>query len=153
MISRRQTVQAVHTALTTATGRPAGIGAVPFDQNGSTLPPPYYVIDLITFTTSGAPYADLNEDAYAVVQIRTVSGPSDGAARGTAPQAQLWADRAAAALLGRDPDTGAWTTPITVPGAAVISRALDTDMGESSDASAAIVSYDQRIRLHLTPAT
>lgn len=143
MISRLKVAQAVASAVTTGTGKPAGLGTIP-QVSGKDATPPYYVITVVGHTIDGPPLADQGDDASTVIQVTAVTTGHD--------QAQLWADRATTALLGRDAG-GAWTQPITVTGAKVTARSLEVDLGEDADPAAAIVSYSLRIRLDLTAAT
>lgn len=143
MIARLKVAQAVVAALVAGTGRPAAIGTIPKDPQGRDVAAPYFVVTVVGHTITGAPYADLSESASTVIQVTAVTTAHD--------QAQLWADRATATLLGRGP-AGAWSQPLTVPDSRVMCRELEADMGEDADAGAAIVSYSLRIRLDLTAA-
>lgn len=140
MIDRREVLAGAVTMLTDAQEKPVGSGRIP-DGNP---PPPYYVLGFVGHAVDGAPYSDLNEDASTVIQITCIAQQTDQA---------LWlADKASRAFLERDPATGQWLHPITVAGADVYCREVDSEPGDTSDPSAAIVSYVLRIRLDLTSA-
>lgn len=151
MIDRLPVTIALSTMLATATSFPVGRGRMP---TGVTKPP-YYVLYSITATPSGAPMTDLNEDASFVYQLTAISGPDPTRPNsfGTADQTELMADRARTAILGRDPATGLWLHPLTVPGAKVYGRSPDdTEPGGTSEPNDAIMNYVQRFRLDLTSA-
>jgi hypothetical protein len=140
MIDRLAVLTAGAAMLTTAVDRPVGEGRIP-DGNPD---PPYYVLDLVGHRPDGAPYSDLNEDSSTVLQVKCVAEQLDQA---------LWlADKASRAFIERDQSTGQWLNDIPVPGAKVFCRAVDSEPGDTSDPSAAIVSYVLRIRLDLTSA-
>ncbi|MEU1078527.1 MULTISPECIES: hypothetical protein [unclassified Streptomyces] len=146
MISRRLVTTALAALLTSATGKPVGRGRLPDAK------PPYYLLYYIDMTLSGAPFADMNEDASFVYQVTNVSGPDPDVpgSYGTQDQEEWLADKAREAVLGRDPATGLWLHTLTVPGARCISRSLEIEPGESSDPTDAIISSVQRFRLNLT---
>ncbi|MGW5529385.1 hypothetical protein [Streptomyces xanthochromogenes] len=146
MIARGAFTTALATLLATASGKPVGRGRTPGG------PPPYYLLTFIDQSVSGAPLADLNEDASLVYQVTCVSGPDPARAGTTGSQEQVdWlADRARAAILGRNPDTGQWVNALTVPGMRVMSRELELEPGESSDPADAIMSSVIRFRFDLT---
>lgn len=149
MISRRPVTMALSALLTSATGLPVGRGALPPGQD-----PPYYVLRLVDHSTSGAPLADDNEDASLVYQVDSISGPDPdiSGSTGSEDQAEWMADKARQILLGRDPVTGLWLHALTVPGAKVIRRSLETEPGGTNDPADAIIHGVQRFRLDLTPA-
>ncbi|MGS2592122.1 hypothetical protein [Streptomyces hebeiensis] len=146
MIARLPVTTALAELVTTATGFPVGRGQKPSQD------PPYYLLHSIHAQVSGAPFADRGEDSSLVYQLTAVSGPDPArpGSYGVADQAELMADRARTAILGRDPTTGRWLHDLTVPGARVIGRNLDVEAGAASDASDGIMSYALRIRLDLT---
>lgn len=148
MIARRLVTAAASGLLVSATGRPVGLGRMPQSA------PPYYLLYSLDTTVGGAPFADLLEDISLVYQLTTVSGPDPAlpASAGTLEQAELWADKARTAFLGRDPATGLWLHPMTVAGAKVMRRELEAEPGGTSDPSDGIISYVQRFRFDLTPA-
>ncbi|MFE4915803.1 hypothetical protein ACFRCX_30325 [Streptomyces sp. NPDC056652] len=148
MIARLPVTLALSALITTATGFLVGRGRQP--TAGAT--PPYYLLYSITADLAGAPFSDRNEDATYLYQVTAVSGPDPTKpdSYGVADQAELMADRARTAILGRDPATGLWLHELTVPGARVIGRSLDIEAGGTSDPSDAIMSYVQRFRLDLT---
>ncbi|WP_097964954.1 hypothetical protein [Streptomyces sp. or20] len=149
MIARLPVTMALSALLASATNLPVGRGSKPLNAA-----PPYFLLHAMPAALSGAPLADENEDASLVYQVTSVSGPdpSKQDSRGVADQAEWMADKARTAILGRDPATGLWLRPLTIPGANVIGRSLDTEPGGSSDPADAIMSYVQRFRFDLTPA-
>jgi len=149
MIERRLVTTAVAAMLAAASGKPVGRGSIPPGAE-----PPYYLLTVISTATSGAPLADESEDLRVVYQVTAVSGPapSTPGSYAVADQAEWLADKARAAFLARDPNTGQWLHPITVTGARVIARSLDIEPGGSRDDSDAIIDNVQRFRLDLTPA-
>lgn len=141
MINRRAVLTGAAQALAQNTDRAVGKGKRPDGDPEF----PYYVMHLIDHTLDGAPLTDENEDAGVILQITCIAEQLDQA---------LWAaDRATLALLGRDPTTGLWLYEIPVEGAKVWKRASEAEPGDTSDPSAAIVSYVLRIRLDLTTVT
>lgn len=150
MIARLPVTIALSALLASATGFPVGRGRKPIDAAS----PPYYILYSLPTTLSGAPLADENEDASFVYQITSVSGPdpSKPESFGLADQAELMGDKARAAVLGRDPETGLWLNELTVPGAKVFGRSLDTEPGGTSEPNDAIMIYVQRVQIDLTPA-
>ncbi|MFD8470409.1 hypothetical protein ACFV10_35490, partial [Streptomyces cyaneofuscatus] len=124
MISRLPVTMALSAVLASATKFPVGHGRKPANAI-----PPYYLLYAITAQTSGAPFADMNEDISLVYQVTSVSGPNPDKpnSHGVADQVELMADAARTAFLGRSPATGLWLNTITVPGARVIGRSLDTE--------------------------
>lgn len=151
MIDKRPVTNAFATMLATATSLSVGRGKMP-----TTVPRPHYYYVLYSLTTdlSGPELADLNEDLSLVYQVTSVSGPDpdEPDSAGTVDQAEWLADKARKAVLGRDPNTGLWLHTLTVTGAKVMTRALDTEPGGTNDPADAIISYVQRFRLGLTPA-
>ncbi|MFF6903510.1 hypothetical protein [Streptomyces hydrogenans] len=149
MIERREVTHAVAAALAAGSGKPVGRGAIP--PGGE---PPYYLLVAVSTTLSGPPLADENPDMSVVYQVTAVTGPapSTPGSYAVAEQAEWMADKARTVLLGRDPNTGQWLHPITVTGATVYGRHLDTEPGGSSDPSDAIIDNVQRFRFDLTPA-
>ncbi|MEU8469594.1 hypothetical protein AB0F30_17000 [Streptomyces sp. NPDC029006] len=147
MIRRRAVTAAVKTLLE-STGRPVGLGRMP------QAPPPYFILYSVDTSVSGAPFADDNEDLSVVYQVTTVTGPDPTvqSSTGALDQAELWADKAREAILRRDPTTGLWVSALTVAGARVMCRELETEPGGTSDPSDGIISYVQRFRFDLTPA-
>ncbi|RSN55616.1 hypothetical protein DMH12_15480 [Streptomyces sp. WAC 04229] len=154
MISKRLVTDWVETTLATASGRPVGDGRKP----SSGAAPPYYLLYSVDTNLSGAPLADLNEDGSFVYQITSVSGPDPQNPRSTADLDQLeWmADKARTVFLGRDPATGLWLHPMTVPGVSCMTRTLEAEPGGipggTSEQEAGIMTYVQRFRFHLTTA-
>ena len=146
MISRRLVTNAAVAALTSGSGKPVGRGRLPEAK------PPYYVLYVVDYSVSGAPLADLSEDASVVLQVTSVSGPdpADPGSYGTQEQQEWLTDTAREVFLGRDPVTGLWLHDLTVPGARVISRSLEIEPGEASAPPDAIMSAVQRFRLGLT---
>lgn len=149
MIDRLPVTKAVTAMLAAASGKPVGRGAIPLG-----VEPPYYLLTVVSTTPSGAPLADESEDLSVVYQVTAVTGPapSNAGSYAVADQAEWLADRARKAFLARDPDTGQWLHPITVPGARVYARSLDIEPGGSRDDSDAIIDNVQRFRLDLTSA-
>ncbi|MEU9703108.1 hypothetical protein [Streptomyces sp. NPDC047981] len=149
MIERREVTNAVLAMLTAATGMPVGRGRLP--QNPGTR---YYVVHALDATLSGPPLADLNEDLTVIFQVDSVSAPdpTKPGSSGSAEQAEWLADRARAAFLGRSRLSGQWTHPISVSGAVVMARSLDSEPGGTNDPADAIMNFVQRFRLDLTPA-
>lgn len=152
MILKRLVTDWVETTLAAASGMPVGRGRAP----ASGKAPPYYLLYSVDTSVSGAPFADLNEQASAVYQITSVSGPDPTIAQSTADLDQLeWmADKARTTFLGRDPATGLWLHPMTVPGTSCMTRSLDVEWGAvpggTSEQEAAIMTYVQRFRFNLT---
>lgn len=152
MIEKRLVTNALATLLGTATALPVGKGSIPRATSGFKAPP-YYVLAVVDVSVSGAPYPDAHEDMSIVYQLTSVSGPVPGQSGtyGTLEQTEGMADKARAALIGRSP-TGAWAQPLTVPGASVICRELETEPGATNDPADGIISYVQRFRFDLTAA-
>lgn len=149
MIDRLPVTMALSALLASATNLPVGRGSKP-----PSITPPYFLLYAMPATLSGAPLADEHEDASFIYQVTTVSGPDPTKpdSRGVADQAEWMADRARKAFLGRDPATGLWLHPLTIPGAKVTARSLDVEAGGTNDPADAIMSYVQRFRFDLTPA-
>jgi hypothetical protein len=153
MIPKRLVTAWVVDTLEAASGMPVGRGHKPGDRN-----PPFYLLYSVDTNVDGAPYTDLNEDASLVYQITSVSGPDPEIPESTADLTQLeWmADKARSTFLGRDPITGLWLHPLTVPGVSCMARRLDVEWGGqpggTSEQEAAIMTYVQRFRFDLTPA-
>ncbi|MGW5689793.1 hypothetical protein ACWEWX_02180 [Streptomyces asiaticus] len=152
MIEKRLVTNALAALLGTATTLPVGKGSIPRTSSGFKAPP-YYVLAVVDVSVSGAPYPDVHEDMSIVYQITSVSGPVPGQSGtyGTLEQAEGMADKAREALIGRGP-AGAWAHPLTVPGASVICRELETEPGATNDPADGIISYVQRFRFELTAA-
>lgn len=154
MIEKRLVTNWVETTLATASNMPVGQGRAPVTGQA----PPFHLLYSVDTSLSGAPYADLNEDASFVYQITHVSGPDPNVAQSTADSDQLeWmADTARKAFLGRDPDTGLWLHPMAIDGISCMSRSLEVEWGQqpggTSEQEAAIMTYVQRFRFNLTPA-
>ncbi|MGV9891737.1 hypothetical protein [Streptomyces sp. NPDC003395] len=148
MIDRRTVTTALAALLTSATGKPVGQGRMPDAQ------PPYYLLYSVDTTVFGAPFADDNEDLSVVYQLTSVSGPDPArpGSTGSLEQAEWLADKARRAILGRDPGTGQWTSPLALPGVRVMCRELETEPGGTNDPADGIISYVQRFRFDLTPA-
>ena len=148
MIDKRKVTAALAALLETATEKPVGKGRMPQAD------PPYYILYSLDATVSGAPLADDNEDLSVVYQITSVSGPDETvqSSAGLLDQAEWLADKARQAILRRDASTGLWVSALTVPGAKIMCRELETEPGGTSDPSDAIISYVQRFRFDLTPA-
>ncbi|QBJ94423.1 hypothetical protein D0Z67_29065 (plasmid) [Streptomyces seoulensis] len=149
MISRLAASRAVAALLAEATGLPVGRGHAP---NGAQAP--YYLLYSVDTSLSGAPFADLNEDALTVYQVTSVSGPDPTvlSSAGLEDQAEWMADKARQAFLLRDSVTGRWRYPLTVPGYRDMARTLDTEPGGTSDPADGIISYVQRFSIAWTPA-
>ncbi|MFE7547100.1 hypothetical protein [Streptomyces gardneri] len=149
MIDRLPVNKAVAAMLAAASGKPVGRGAIPLGAE-----PPYYLLTVVSTAVSGAPLADESEELSIVYQVTSVTGPapSNAGSHAVADQAEWLADKARAAFLARDPNTGQWLHPIAVAGARVYGRSLDTEPGGSRDDSDAIIDNVQRFRLDLTPA-
>lgn len=154
MIQKRLVTDWVETTLTTASGMPVGRSRQPTDGKA----PPFYLLYSVDTNVFGAPLADLNEDASFVYQITSVSGPDPNVPQSTADLDQLeWmADKARSVFLGRNPTTGQWQYPFTVPGVSCMTRSLEVEWGGqpggTSEQEAAIMTYVQRFRFNLTPA-
>lgn len=148
MIDRRKVTAALAALLTAETGMPVGQGRMPKAN------PPYYLLYSVDTSVSGAPFADESEDISFVYQVTSVSGPDPAkpSSAGSLDQAEWLADKARAAILRRDPVSGQWAAAITIPGARVMGRALETEPGATSDPNDGIISYVQRFRFDLTPA-
>ncbi|WP_448333490.1 hypothetical protein [Streptomyces sp. DSM 41534] len=148
MIEKRLVTNALASLLGAATALPVGRSAMPSSS------PPYYVLTPVDVSTSGAPYADANEDMSLVYQVICVSGPAADrpGSTGTLEQAEGMADKARTAILGRNPVTGQWLHPLSVTDASVMCRELETEPGATSDPADGIISYVQRFRLDLTAA-
>ncbi|MFG2677053.1 hypothetical protein [Streptomyces sp. NPDC048445] len=146
MIARLPVTMALSALLASATGFPVGRGRKPLAD------PPYYLLHSVTAVYSGAPFSDLHEDTALIYQVTPVSGPDPDVpdSHGVADQAELMADLARKAVLGRDPVTGLWLHALAIPDANVIGRSPDAEPGGSSDPTDAIMSYVQRFRLDLT---
>ncbi|MEU6979569.1 hypothetical protein [Streptomyces sp. NPDC046371] len=149
MIERRTVTTAIITLLTEATGLPVGRGRAPA---GAGLR--YYVLYALDTAVSGPPLADEHEDMTVIYQVTSVSAPDPAkpGSAGSAEQAEWLADKARTAFLARNPATGTWMHDLPLPGAVVMSRALDTEPGGTNDPADAIMSYVQRFRFTLTPA-
>lgn len=152
MIEKRLITQWLVATLEAASGLPVGQGRQPTDGS----PPPYYLVYSVDTGLSGAPLADRNEQASLVYQITSVSGPDPDIAESTADlsQTEWMADKARAAFLGRDPSTGLWLRPFTVPDVSCMTRSLEVEWGQqpggTSEQESAIMTYVQRFRFNLT---
>lgn len=152
MIEKRLVTNWVVETLSTASGKPVGRGRQPSGVDD----PPYYLVYSVDTSVSGAPFADRSEQASLVYQVTSVSGPDLDVAQSTATQEQTeWlADKARTAILGRDPATGLWLHPFTVPGISCMTRTLETEWGGgpggTPEQEAAIMTYAQRFRFGLT---
>lgn len=149
MIQRGPVTMALSALLASQSGLPVGRGSMP-----ATAGQRYYILRLVDHSTSGAPLADDNEDASLVYQLTAVSGPDPekpGSA-GSEDQIEWMADKARGIFLGRDPGTGQWLHAITVPGATVYCRELETEPGGTNDPGDASIAGVQRFRFDLTPA-
>ncbi|MGW2850173.1 hypothetical protein [Streptomyces sp. NPDC001274] len=148
MISRRPVTAALAALLTSATALPVGRGRMPDAK------PPYYLLYSLDTGLDGPSLADAHDDISFVYQVTSVSGPDPArpGSAGTLDQAELLADNARTAILGRDPVTGLWLHPLDIPDINVMSRALDVEPGATTDPTDGIISYVQRFRLDLTPA-
>lgn len=156
MIDRRPVTTAVAAMLATASGMPVGRGRIPRSTADPTklVDPPYYVLYLVDAALGGAPLADDNEDLTLIYQVTSVSGPNpaEPGSSGTTDQTEWMADKARKAFLARDPGTGLWVNTLTVAGAKVTGRRLDTEPGGTNDPADAIISYVQRFGIDLTSA-
>jgi hypothetical protein len=143
VIDTRTVTDSLTELLATATEQAVGKGRRP--DNAARLAH-YYIVYFITRTTTGAPFSDLNEDAELTYQVTSVSGPDpdDPTSFGTQNQLQWLDDAARRAVLGRNPATGAWLHPMTIPGARVTGRRAAGEQGESPDPGDAIMSSAQR---------
>lgn len=152
MIQRRLVTNWVAATLSAAAGMPVGESRAPT----SGAAPPYYLLYSVDTQVSGAPFTDLSEDGSFVYQITSVSGPDPHVPQSTADLDQLeWmADKARSTFLGRDPATGLWVHPLTVPGLSCMTRSLDVEWGAqpggTTEQEAAIMTYVQRFRFRLT---
>ncbi|MEU6016969.1 hypothetical protein ABZ826_23840 [Streptomyces sp. NPDC047515] len=148
MIPRHPVTAALAALLTSATSLPVGRGRMPDAK------PPYYLLYSLDTGLDGPPLADTHDDISLVYQVTSVSGPDPArpASAGTLDQAELLADKARTAILGRDPVTGLWLHPLTILGVKVMARALDVEPGATNDPQDGIISYVQRFRFDLTPA-
>lgn len=149
MIPRLPVTMALSALLASATNLPVGRGRAPANTT-----PPYYLLYALPAEVYGAPFSDEHEDASFVYQVTSVSGPDPTKpdSYGVADQAEWMGDEARTAILGRDPATGLWLRTLTIPGAAIMGRSLDTEPGATNDPADAIMGYVQRFRLDLTPA-
>ncbi|MFD9721015.1 hypothetical protein [Streptomyces sp. NPDC059076] len=147
MIERLPFTLALASMVENATRWKVGRGRMPVNTD-----PPYYLLYSIAATRSGAPFADLNEDADFVYQFTCVSGPDPDrpGSYGIADQTELMADDLNKAILGRDPTTGLWLHPITAPGVTVMSRRSDVEAGGTSEPADAIMGYALRYGFGLT---
>jgi hypothetical protein len=156
MLERRLVTDQVAEILTAASGKPVGRARIPTAADGVTpVEPPYYLLYAMDAAVDGAPFADESEDATVVYQVTSVSGPDPDVPNSTGDQSQAeWlADKARTGLLGRNPATGAWLHPLTVPGYQCMGRGLDTEPGAVATPGDGIISYVQRFRFDLTPQT
>lgn len=153
MIDQRKATDALLALIQEATGMPCGDVQIPAAGTGP-APPPYYLLHTIANTLSGAPLADLNEDASIVYQVTCVSGPDPAKpnSRGAREQAEWMAGKVRSAVLGRDPDSLEWLHDLAVPGAKVMGRGPEAEAGVTNDPGDAIISYVLRFRIDLTAA-
>lgn len=149
MIPSRPVTTALAAMLAAGTGKPVGKGRHPAGN-----PTAYYVLWRIDRQTTGAPLADLNEDATLIYQITAVSAPDPTVpdSYGTQEQLEWLEDKAREVILGRDPDTGAWLHDLTVSGFKVTGRRTDIEAGGTSDPSDGIMSSASRFAFDLTSA-
>ncbi|MCX5206748.1 hypothetical protein OG897_35755 [Streptomyces sp. NBC_00237] len=141
MIDRSPMNRAVQELLAKVTGKPCGLGALPL-AGGKPAPLPYTVLYPLGGSVSGAPLADLGEDAVFVYQVTAVGARTD--------QAEWLADKVRRAILGRT-STGAWANGLGVPGVDVWARDLDADAGtDDTGASDGVVTSSQRYRISAT---
>ncbi|MFJ2279224.1 hypothetical protein ACIOEZ_34310 [Streptomyces sp. NPDC087866] len=149
MIDRQPVSKALAALLATASGRPVGRGKKPASAGQH-----YYVLYALDTTIGGSPLADLGEDLSPVYQVTSVSGPDPArpGSTGDPDQVEWMADKARQTFLGRDPGTGLWLHPLTLPGISVMGRSLDIEAGGTNDPTDGIISYVQRFRFDLTPA-
>ncbi|WP_432185499.1 hypothetical protein [Streptomyces tendae] len=147
MIRTRPFTDAVAAALAAGTGKPIGKGRRPDGK-----PLDYYILWRIDRQTGGAPFSDLNEDATLIYQITCVSAPDPTKPGSFGSQAQLeWLeDKARDVILGRDPATGLWLHPLTVPGIKVMARRPDIEAGGTPDPADGIMSSASRFAFDLT---
>lgn len=153
MLMRRPFTDALLALITSGTGKPCGDTQIP-DAGAGLADPPYYLLYPMPATLSGAPYADLNEDATWVYQLTAVSGPDPDVpnSRPARAQAEWMADKARAVVLDRNPVSGLWLHPISVPGLSVMARAMEAEPGVTNDPADAIISYVQRFAFQVTAA-
>lgn len=149
MIDRQPVSKALAALLASVSGRPVGRGKKPPNAGQH-----YYVLYSLDTAIDGAPLTDMGEDLSPVYQVTSVSGPdpSKPGSVGDPDQVEWMADKARKVFLGRDPATGLWLHPLTLPGISVMGRALDIEAGATSDASDGIISYVQRFKFYLTSA-
>jgi len=152
MIEKRLVTNWFVETLAAASGKPVGRGRKPANVDD----PPYYLVYSIDTSVSGAPFTDRSEQASLVYQVTSVSGPDLDVAQSTASQDQTeWmADKARTTFLARDPSTGLWLRPFTVPGVSCMTRSLEIEWGGmpggTPEQEAAIMTYVQRFRFGLT---
>ncbi|MFJ9420685.1 hypothetical protein [Streptomyces sp. NPDC101249] len=146
MISTREVTAAFIAMLATGTGKPVGEGTKPEGDHTE-----YYIVHTITRQTSGAPMTDLSEDCTIVYQVDHISAAdlTLPGSHGTQDQMEWLADTARAVILARHPITRTWLHPLTVPGARVIGRAADTEVGGTADATDGIMSSASRFAITL----
>ncbi|MFJ4473231.1 hypothetical protein ACIP2X_37855 [Streptomyces sp. NPDC089424] len=153
MIEKRLVTGWVAATLAAASEMPVGRGRAPASGDS----PPYYLLYSVDTAVGGPPLADMSEDGSFVYQITSVSGPDPHVPQSVADLDQLeWmADKARTTFLGRDPGTGLWLHPLTVPGLSCMTRSLDVEWGGTpggtSEQEAGIMTYVQRFRFNLTP--
>ncbi|MEW1661125.1 hypothetical protein [Streptomyces sp. NPDC093707] len=141
MIDRARVTEALRAMLATATGKPCGLGQLPF-FGGKSAPLPYTALYPQGGPVGGAPLADRAEDARLVCQVTVVATRTD--------QAEWLADRVRQAMLGRT-STGGWVSPILVPGVYVWARELLTDGGVTPEESGShVVTGVHRYELSIT---
>jgi hypothetical protein len=157
VIERLPVTRMVAAALTSASGGLAvGRGKIPPSDDGVTpVNPPYYLLYALPLSLSGAPYADMNEDASLIYQVTSVSGPDPSIPQsaGDEDQAEWMADKARTGILGRNPVTGLWLYEVAPTGWRCLCRELDIEPGADSAPGDGIISYVQRFRFDLTPST
>jgi hypothetical protein len=154
VIEKRLVTNWVEATLAAASAMPVGRGRAPTTGDS----PPYYLLYSVDTRVSGAPFVDRSEDGSVVYQVTSVSGPDPAIPQSTADLDQLeWmADKARTVFLGRDPQTGSWLYPFTVPGLSCTARSLEIEWGAmpggTPEQEAAIMTYVQRFRFNLTTA-
>nr|WSZ21140.1 hypothetical protein OH837_49320 [Streptomyces canus] len=95
MIDREPVTQGFQALLASLTGFPVGRRAVPLDETGEPVPPPYTLLYPLDRVDADNTLADNNKGAVADYQATFVSGPAPGLpdSRGGDEQTQFLADR------------------------------------------------------------
>ncbi|MFF4507601.1 hypothetical protein [Streptomyces sp. NPDC001401] len=141
MIDRAPASTALRSMLSSATGKPCGLGKLPL-LDGKPAPLPYLVLYPQGGPVDGAPLADRAEDAHLRYQVTVVAARTD--------QAEWLADRVRCAVLDRRP-TGEWEQPITPVDMDVWARELLVDEGiDPADSANGVVTCVQRYKLSVT---